>query len=145
MLQHPSSDYYELSVATKQTPPTFSPQGGGVGGGGGGGGGTGALVINSNNNNNNNNNSNSVNNNNNNSSAPSDADLELIAQNGTNVGSAADRESLPSFGFTQEQVACVCEVSLSHDILMRFPTVRKKLSRKWLRTSNEIGIGSDLR
>uniref|UniRef100_A0A182U424 Uncharacterized protein n=1 Tax=Anopheles melas TaxID=34690 RepID=A0A182U424_9DIPT len=116
MLQHPSTDYYELSsVAIKQTPPTFSPQSGGGGGGGGGvgdggtGGGGGALVINSNNNNNNNNNnSNSVNNNNNNNntgSVPSDADLELIAQN----GSAADRESLPSFGFTQEQVACVCE------------------------------------
>ncbi|XP_061511282.1 protein sine oculis [Anopheles gambiae] len=112
MLQHPSTDYYELSsVAIKQTPPTFSPQSGGGGGGvgdGGTGGSGGALGINSNNNNNNNN-SNSVNNNNNNNntgSVPSDADLELIAQN----GSAADRESLPSFGFTQEQVACVCEV-----------------------------------
>uniref|UniRef100_A0A182QNY7 Homeobox domain-containing protein n=1 Tax=Anopheles farauti TaxID=69004 RepID=A0A182QNY7_9DIPT len=105
MLQHPSSDYYELSAVTKQTPPTFSPQGGGGGGGGGGG----TLVIS---NSNNNNNSNSVNNNNNNNNAPSDSDLDLIASNGggTNVGSAADRESLPSFGFTQEQVACVCEV-----------------------------------
>uniref|UniRef100_A0A182N2J1 Uncharacterized protein n=1 Tax=Anopheles dirus TaxID=7168 RepID=A0A182N2J1_9DIPT len=106
MLQHPSSEYYELSAVAKQTPPTFSPQG--AGGGGGGGGGGGALVISSSNNNNNNN-SNSVNNNNNN--APSDTDLDLIAANGANVGSAADRESLPSFGFTQEQVACVCEVS----------------------------------
>uniref|UniRef100_A0A182JBX3 SIX1_SD domain-containing protein n=1 Tax=Anopheles atroparvus TaxID=41427 RepID=A0A182JBX3_ANOAO len=108
MLQHPSSDYYELSSsAAKQTPPTFSPQGGGnLAGGGGGVTAGGPLAINSSNNNNNNNNNNSVNNNNNN--ATSDADLDLIAQNG-NV-SAADRESLPSFGFTQEQVACVCEV-----------------------------------
>ncbi|KFB47562.1 AGAP011695-PA-like protein [Anopheles sinensis] len=74
MLQHPSSDYYELSSAAKQTPPTFSPQGGGSLAGG---------VVNA-------------------------AGPLLIAQNG-NV-SSADRESLPSFGFTQEQVACVCEV-----------------------------------
>uniref|UniRef100_A0A182FTB7 Uncharacterized protein n=2 Tax=Anopheles TaxID=7164 RepID=A0A182FTB7_ANOAL len=113
MLQHPSTDYYELSAAKQQqqqqqqqTPPTFSPQSGGgatmavgpIGGSSGGGGVGGSMVI-SNSGNNNNNNSNSVNNNNN--ASVSDADLELIA------GSGADRESLPSFGFTQEQVACV--------------------------------------
>ncbi|XP_055629566.1 homeobox protein six1b [Toxorhynchites rutilus septentrionalis] len=106
MLQHPGSDYYELSAASKQTPPTFSPQNanaavlaamtGGTAGDAGGGG------LNSNNNNNNNNNSSNNNNNNNN-----DNDLDLMGQNGgTNNG---DREALPSFGFTQGQVACVCE------------------------------------
>ncbi|XP_058057573.1 homeobox protein SIX2 [Anopheles bellator] len=112
MLQHPSSDYYELSASAKQTPPTFSPQGGSLIVGGGGGGTGGSLVINSgnstSNNNNNNNNSNSVNNNNAIAGA-ADADLDLIAGSAGNI-SAADRESLPSFGFTQEQVACVCEV-----------------------------------
>ncbi|XP_055599013.1 homeobox protein six1b [Uranotaenia lowii] len=110
MLQHPGNDYYELSAAaSKQTPPTFSPQGAssaaasvavlasmaagatpGVAGSGG------ILSVN----NNNNNNSTSNNNNNNNN----DNDLDMMGQN------AADRESMPSFGFTQEQVACVCEV-----------------------------------
>ncbi|XP_062555704.1 homeobox protein SIX1 [Armigeres subalbatus] len=94
MLQHPNSDYYELSAASKQTPPTFSPQAanaavlGAMGGGGGSGGG-----LNNNNNNNNNNN---------------DNDLDLMGQNGGL--NSTDRESMPSFGFTQEQVACVCEV-----------------------------------
>lgn len=91
MLQHPSSDYYELSAGSKQTPPTFSPQGanaavmgsmGGVAGAAGG--------LNNNNNNN-------------------DNDLDLMGQNGGL--NSSDRESMPSFGFTQEQVACVCEVS----------------------------------
>ncbi|XP_065087629.1 homeobox protein SIX1 [Ochlerotatus camptorhynchus] len=96
MLQHPSSDYYELSAASKQTPPNFSPQGanaavlGSLAGGGSAG-----L-------NNNNNNNNSNNNNNN------DNDLDLLGQNGGL--NSSDRESMPSFGFTQEQVACVCEV-----------------------------------
>ena len=39
-----------------------------------------------------------------------DNDLDMIGQNG-NINNN-DRESLPSFGFTQEQVACVCEVSI---------------------------------
>ncbi|XP_058458813.1 homeobox protein six1 [Malaya genurostris] len=90
MLQHPSSDYYELSAASKQTPPNFSPQGAVLATMAGGGSGSGAGVGGLNNNNNNNNNNN-------------DNDLDLMGQNG-------DRESMPSFGFTQEQVACVCEV-----------------------------------
>ncbi|XP_053687640.1 homeobox protein six1b [Sabethes cyaneus] len=97
MLQHSGSDYYELSAASKQTPPNFSPQGGGSAAvlatmAAGGNGGVGGLSNNNNNNNNNNN----------------DNDLDLLGQNG-NVNSN-DRESMPSFGFTQEQVACVCEV-----------------------------------
>lgn len=92
MLQHPGGDYYELSASSKQTPPTFSPQGanaavmGSLGGGGSGPGG-----LNNNNNNNNN-----------------DNDLDLMGQNGGL--NSSERESMPSFGFTQEQVACVCEV-----------------------------------
>lgn len=91
MLQHPGGDYYELSASSKQTPPTFSPQGanaavmGSLGGGGSGAGG-----LNNNNNNNN------------------DNDLDLMGQNGGL--NSSERESMPSFGFTQEQVACVCEV-----------------------------------
>lgn len=83
MLQHPATDFYDLSASTlsnRQTPPQYSPQGGGA-----------------------------VNNNNN----SSDNGLDLIGQNGNNNN---DRE-FPSFGFTQEQVACVCEVSLKLGIL----------------------------
>lgn len=81
MLQHPTTDFYDLSTQTavsgRKTPP-YSPTGG---------------IHTSNNNNNNN----SINNNN---------GLDILGHN----GSSGVRESLPSFGFTQEQVACVCEV-----------------------------------
>lgn len=90
MLQHPSSDYYELSAGSKQTPPTFSPQGANAAVMGSMGGGAGAAGGLNNNNNNN------------------DNDLDLMGQNGGL--NSSDRESMPSFGFTQEQVACVCEV-----------------------------------
>lgn len=86
MLQHSSADFYDIPSATslnnRQTPP-YSPTGGSA-----------ASVVSANNNNNN-----SANNNN----------LDSLGQNG---GSNGSRESLPSFGFTQEQVACVCEVSI---------------------------------
>lgn len=110
MLQHPATDFYDLAAANaavlsaRQTPP-YSP--------------TGLSVSGLNNNNN------STSNNNN---------LDMLGHNGTTggiiggvghigngsigggggVGAAGGigggRESLPSFGFTQEQVACVCEV-----------------------------------
>lgn len=118
MLQHPAPDFYDLSTSTavvsnRQTPP-YSPTGV-------------TAVVTSHNNNNNNNNSTSNNNNNNGGGG-----LEILGQNGStgviggatsggagsgsvnNVGGggggSGGRESLPSFGFTQEQVACVCEV-----------------------------------
>lgn len=82
MLQHPTTDFYDLSTPTavsgRKTPP-YSPTGGGL-------------------HTSNNNNNNSINNNN---------GLDILGHN----GSSGVRESLPSFGFTQEQVACVCEVS----------------------------------
>lgn len=81
MLQHPTTDFYDLSTQTavsgRKTPP-YSPTGGGL-------------------HTSNNNNNNSINNNN---------GLDILGHN----GSSGVRESLPSFGFTQEQVACVCEV-----------------------------------
>ncbi|KAG4070460.1 hypothetical protein HA402_005692 [Bradysia odoriphaga] len=89
MLQHSTTDFYDLSsttsISNRQTPP-YSPTGG-----------TAASVISANNNNNNN----SSNNNNNNS-------LDTL-QNGGST-SCRDEALAFSFGFTQEQVACVCEV-----------------------------------
>lgn len=118
MLQHPATDFYDLAAANaaavltaRHTPP-YSPTG------------LSGSVVSLHNNNN------STSNNNNN--------LEMLTHNGGGVGvggnggvsatglhlgnsnggngagsgggSAAGRETLPSFGFTQEQVACVCEV-----------------------------------
>ena len=87
MLQHSATDFYDLSVssggrAPQHTPP-YSPGGGSV---------------------HNNNNNNTISENNNNITSVS------IGQNGATTPSNDNRESLPSFGFTQEQVACVCEV-----------------------------------
>ncbi|GAB0096391.1 Protein sine oculis [Sergentomyia squamirostris] len=91
MLQHPATDFYDLSAATtaissRHTPPYHTPA-------------TAAPP-------------NTVgtstpgHNNNNNGTA---AGIEMIVgQNGSPT--SGGRESLPSFGFTQEQVACVCEV-----------------------------------
>lgn len=90
MLQHSTTDFYDLSsttsISNRQTPP-YSPTGG-----------TAASVISANNNNNN-----SSNNNNN--------SLDTL-QNGGST-SCRDEALAFSFGFTQEQVACVCEVSLN--------------------------------
>lgn len=106
MLQHPASDFYDLSTAnatavlsTRQiTPPPYSPNTANT---------TSDLITPVALNNNNKNN------------------LEhLVERNGTIqplgnqlscqttvVGNGSgSRETLPSFGFTQEQVACVCEV-----------------------------------
>lgn len=110
MLQHPATDFYDLAAAnaavlsSRQTPP-YSP--------------TGLTVAGLNNNN----------------LSTSNNNLDMLSHNGTttttsggsthlvgnqnsstNGGGGASngangRESLPSFGFTQEQVACVCEVS----------------------------------
>lgn len=96
MLQHPNSDFYDLSstngINGRQTPP-YSPTG------------AAAAMINANNN--------SSNSNNNNNSNSLDLNAEAngggTAGNG-NAGGGAGREALVSFGFTQEQVACVCEV-----------------------------------
>ncbi|ALC40846.1 so [Drosophila busckii] len=119
MLQHPATDFYDLAAANaaavltaRHTPP-YSPTG------------LSGTVVALHNSNNNNNNNNSTSNNN----------LDMLTHNGGGVGvaasglhlqsssssnggggggaaaaAAAGRESLPSFGFTQEQVACVCEV-----------------------------------
>ncbi|EDW89174.1 protein sine oculis [Drosophila yakuba] len=117
MLQHPATDFYDLAAANaaavltaRHTPP-YSPTGL-----------SGSVVLHNNNNNNNNNTSS----NNNNSST-----LDIMAHNGGGAGGglhlnsgsgsgggggvvsgggSGGRENLPSFGFTQEQVACVCEV-----------------------------------
>ncbi|XP_023167382.2 protein sine oculis [Drosophila hydei] len=130
MLQHPATDFYDLAAANaaavltaRHTPP-YSPTGlsGSVvalhnnnnstsnnnnnldmlthnGGGGGGGGGSGVGVgvglgsgggL----------------------SGGINASGLHLSSGGSNGGAAATagRETLPSFGFTQEQVACVCEV-----------------------------------
>lgn len=111
MLQHPATDFYDIAAAnaavisSRHTPP-YSPTG---------------LSIAAQHNNNNNSTSNNNNNNNNTGSS-----LDILNQNGSTGGgsgligsgtngsggnsSSGGRESLPSFGFTQEQVACVCEV-----------------------------------
>ncbi|XP_060655176.1 protein sine oculis [Drosophila nasuta] len=127
MLQHPATDFYDLAAANaaavltaRHTPP-YSPTGLG-----------GSVVALHNNNNNN-----STSNNNNNLDmlthnggtvgvgvvgGVSATGLHLnSSSNGGGGGgaggggggggaNAAGRETLPSFGFTQEQVACVCEV-----------------------------------
>ena len=101
MLQHPATDFYDLSTNVK-TPP-YSP--------------TGLVASIHHNNNNNNNNNLSTTNNNNNLNSSSTSSLEILGQNGSSMGNGSisttngnNRETLPSFGFTQEQVACVCEV-----------------------------------
>ncbi|KAL7736510.1 hypothetical protein ACLKA6_019707 [Drosophila palustris] len=125
MLQHPATDFYDLAAANaaavltaRHTPP-YSPTG--LGGS--------VVALHSNNNNNN-----STSNNNNNldmlshngsgvgvgvvvggNGGVSASGLHLNSSNGGGGGAggggnAAGRETLPSFGFTQEQVACVCEV-----------------------------------
>ncbi|XP_017462071.1 PREDICTED: protein sine oculis-like, partial [Rhagoletis zephyria] len=106
MLQHTATDFYDLAAANaavlsaRQTPP-YSPTGliGTAGPG--------------------------LSNNNNNST--SNNNLDMLGHNGSLIGSGGGiggsighigngnggsngRETLPSFGFTQEQVACVCEV-----------------------------------
>lgn len=126
MLQHPASDFYDLAAAntavisSRQTPP-YSPTG---------------LTSATSSNNNNNNNSTSNNNldllthNGSGIGGGGGGSTSLTVQNSssTNIGSSGSgiisaggasgisngsnvREVLPSFGFTQEQVACVCEVS----------------------------------
>ena len=118
MLQHPASDFYDLAAAnaavlsSRQTPP-YSP--------------TGLTVAGLTSNNNNNNNSTTSNNNldmlsHNGNANTTTLSTHLGGQNtstngsggggGASNGGSNGRESLPSFGFTQEQVACVCEVSL---------------------------------
>jgi len=114
MLQHPATDFYDLAAANaaavltaRHTPP-YSPTGL-----------SGSVALH----NNNNNNSSTSNNNN--------STLDIMAHNGGGAGGglhlnsssnggggggvvsgggSGGRENLPSFGFTQEQVACVCEV-----------------------------------
>ncbi|KAL5291589.1 SIX2.2 family protein [Megaselia abdita] len=77
MLQHSSTDFYDLSATSAslskiQTPP-YSPTG---------------LA-----------------------SATQNGLSGLSSSNGsTDISNGNERDSLPSFGFTQEQVACVCEV-----------------------------------
>lgn len=105
MLQHTATDFYDLAAANaavlsaRQTPP-YSPTGLIS---------AGAGLSNNNNNNTSNNN------------------LDMLGHNGSIIGPGGGnggvghigntnggsngRETLPSFGFTQEQVACVCEVS----------------------------------
>ncbi|XP_055854852.1 protein sine oculis [Episyrphus balteatus] len=112
MLQHPATDFYDIAAAnaavisSRHTPP-YSP--------------TGLSIAAQHNNNNNNSTSN-----NNNTSNNTGSSLDILNQNGAVGGgggligsgtngsggnsSGGGRESLPSFGFTQEQVACVCEV-----------------------------------
>jgi homeobox protein SIX1 len=112
MLQHPASDFYDIpsatSLNTRQTPPSYSPTGAGATVG----------ITNNNNNSNSNNNNNGV---------------DMIGQNG-NVNSG-DRESLPSFGFTQEQVACVCEVGQCYlfylSVVIRLNVILSIFHYKW--------------
>lgn len=99
MLQHSTaSDFYDLStsISSRHTPP-YSPTGG-----------TTASAISVINNNNNNNNNSSSNNNNH-------LETTQLGNGGSAAGSGRgsvgnNSDTLPSFGFTQEQVACVCEV-----------------------------------
>ncbi|EDW46751.1 protein sine oculis [Drosophila sechellia] len=110
MLQHPATDFYDLAAANaaavltaRHTPP-YSPTGL-----------SGSVALHNNNNSSTSNNNNST--------------LDIMAHNGGGAGSglhlnsgsnggggvvsgggSGGRENLPSFGFTQEQVACVCEV-----------------------------------
>ncbi|KAI8122009.1 Protein sine oculis [Lucilia cuprina] len=89
MLQHPATDFYDLAAAnaavltSRQTPP-YSPTG---------------LTVSG------------LTNNNNNSTSNNNNNLDITNGGGGGASNGANgRESLPSFGFTQEQVACVCEV-----------------------------------
>lgn len=124
MLQHPATDFYDIAAAnaavisSRHTPP-YSP--------------TGLSIAAQHNNNNNNSTSNNNNNNNTSNNNNTGSSLDILNQNGSVGGggvgggggggligsgtngsggnsSGGGRESLPSFGFTQEQVACVCEV-----------------------------------
>lgn len=49
--------------------------------------------------------------NNNNNTNSSDGSFSQDYENSYNSYRDTDRDAMPSFGFTQEQVACVCEVS----------------------------------
>ncbi|XP_037817722.1 protein sine oculis [Lucilia sericata] len=114
MLQHPATDFYDLAAAnaavltSRQTPP-YSPTGLTV---------TGLTNNNNNSTSNNNNNLDMLSHNGNANSVPGSTRLVGNQNTSTNGGGggggasngANGRESLPSFGFTQEQVACVCEV-----------------------------------
>ncbi|XP_065367179.1 protein sine oculis [Calliphora vicina] len=108
MLQHPATDFYDLAAAnaavlsSRQTPP-YSP----------GGLSTAGLANNNNNNStSNNNNLDMLSHNGNANTVPGSTHLgnQNASTNGGASNGANGRESLPSFGFTQEQVACVCEV-----------------------------------
>ncbi|EDX06014.1 GD10482 [Drosophila simulans] len=114
MLQHPATDFYDLAAANaaavltaRHTPP-YSPTGL-----------SGSVALHNNNNSSTSNNNNST--------------LDIMAHNGGGAGSglhltsgsnggggvvssggSGGRENLPSFGFTQEQVACVCEVTTNY-------------------------------
>lgn len=96
MLQHPSNDFYDLSstnvINSRQTPP-YSPTG------------ATSAMINTNNNNNNSSNNN--------------LDINSGHNGGGGSSSGSGREALVSFGFTQEQVACVCEVIKNKSISSR--------------------------
>lgn len=111
MLQHSSAaDFYDLStsISSRHTPP-YSPTGGT----------TASAISVINNNNNHNNNSSSNNNNNNNNNNHLDATQLGNGGSGSGRGSGGNGDTLPSFGFTQEQVACVCEVSTEEEIIYR--------------------------
>ncbi|XP_075167976.1 SIX homeobox 1 protein sine oculis [Haematobia irritans] len=113
MLQHPATDFYDLAAAnaavlsSRQTPP-YSPTGLTVAG------------LNNNNTSTSNNNLDMLTHNGGSISTPTATSIGsgsshlLGSQNSSTNGGATNgangRESLPSFGFTQEQVACVCEV-----------------------------------
>lgn len=157
MLQHPATDFYDLAAANaaavltaRHTPP-YSPTGL-----------SGSVVALHNNNNN------STSNNNNNNldmlthngggvgvglgGGVTATGLHLSG-GGSNGGpgaagggsaATAGRETLPSFGFTQEQVACVCEVSccwrglrpaqlptLSYSVLCFRCCSRRATSKDW--------------
>ena len=130
MLHHPATDFYDLAAANaavlsqRQTPP-YCPTGLSV---------VGSLHNNNNNNSTSNNNNLDLLTHNSSSglmigsgSSSGGSSSHLGHSNGTGsngsssgvgvavgVGGSAGnggREALPSFGFTQEQVACVCEVS----------------------------------
>ncbi|KAL9915176.1 SIX homeobox 1 protein sine oculis [Glossina fuscipes fuscipes] len=123
MLQHPASDFYDLAAAntavisSRQTPP-YSPTGL-----------TSATSSNNNNNNSTSNNNLDLLTHNGSGIGGGGGSTSLSVQNSssTNIGGSGSgiisatgaggisngsnvREVLPSFGFTQEQVACVCEV-----------------------------------
>lgn len=93
MLQHSTNDFYDLSTSisvSRQTPPSYSPNG------------TASL------------NNNTI--------------MELNSGSagtggGSNTASSNlnnERDAITSFGFTQEQVACVCEVRYFYYSLKNF-------------------------